>query len=91
MIRQLDFQTFERQETDGYEKIWWLIGSFLWGISNLVLTRALSNGEKSDWTFGQVLPVVLLAAPLLAVFEHLYPGKHRILLCAEEYMFTYGR
>jgi hypothetical protein len=30
--------------------------------------------EDSDWTFGQVVPIVLLAAPLLTIVEYLYPG-----------------
>jgi hypothetical protein len=59
-----------------HEKVWWLVASFGWGVLNLVGTLGLSDGGNSDWTFGQIIPVVLLAAPLLSLFEYLYPGKH---------------
>jgi len=29
----------------------------------------------SDWTFGQVVPIVLLAAPAIAVVKFFYEGK----------------
>jgi hypothetical protein len=30
---------------------------------------------NSGWSFGQVMAVVLLAAPLKSIVEYLYPGK----------------
>jgi hypothetical protein len=59
-----------------FVEVWWLFASFLWGVINLVSTLMLSNGGNSDWTFGQVVPIVLLMAPLIAVSEYLYPSKH---------------
>lgn len=57
------------------EEVWWLVTSFLWGILKLTSTLPLADGGNSDWAFGQVVPVVLLAAPVLAMAEYLYPGK----------------
>ena len=29
-----------------------------------------------EWGFGQVVPLVLLASPLLTIMEYFYPGTH---------------
>lgn len=51
------------------------MAAFVWGVENLIGTLGLIDNGNSDWAFGQVVPVVLLAAPLLSLFEYLYPGK----------------
>ena len=48
---------------------------FVWGILNLWSAISVSDQGNKDWTFGQVVPVLLLAAPLLVVAEYLYPGQ----------------
>ncbi|KAH6673231.1 hypothetical protein B0J14DRAFT_66508 [Halenospora varia] len=57
-------------------EIYWLLVSIAWGTAHLFITRS-SNPEmiavESDWTFGQILPVVLLAGPLVSIIEYAYP------------------
>lgn len=50
---------------------------FIWGTIHLVYTLSLSQVgvESSDWTFGQIIQVVLLAAPALTIVEFLYEGE----------------
>ncbi|CZR67607.1 uncharacterized protein PAC_17506 [Phialocephala subalpina] len=47
---------------------------FTWGMIHLVLTLKLSTVGigSSDWAFGQVVPIVLLAAPVVAIVEFFY-------------------
>lgn len=57
-------------------QVYWLLVSIIWGTIQLLNTRSsTSNPSDSEWTFGQVLAVVLLACPLMAIIENLYPGK----------------
>jgi len=53
---------------------------FTWGMIRLVLTLNLSSVGLgySDWSFGQVVPIVLLAAPAIAVVEYFYEVR---LIC----------
>jgi len=55
---------------------------FTWGMIHLVFTLKLSTVDagSSDWAFGQVVPVVLLAAPAIAVVEFLYEGEVDLLV-----------
>lgn len=55
---------------------------FAWGIIYLVLTPKLSTVGigSSDWAFGQVVPIVLLAAPVIAVVDFFYEGEVRLLV-----------
>ncbi|KAJ5102689.1 hypothetical protein N7532_003218 [Penicillium argentinense] len=55
----------------------WLILSFSWGISRAFLTIEVPKemglfvgfeNDASDWTFGQVVALVLLVAPFLIIF-----------------------
>ncbi|WYZ36429.1 hypothetical protein EsH8_XIV_000029 [Colletotrichum jinshuiense] len=46
--------------------------SALWGTARLSSTRGLGNPGDNDWTFGQVIPIVLLSSPLVYVFELAY-------------------
>jgi hypothetical protein len=41
-----------------------------WGTIKLVSTRKDGPGEEDTWTFGQILPLALLAAPVVGVIEH---------------------
>ncbi|KAF2117474.1 hypothetical protein BDV96DRAFT_598361 [Lophiotrema nucula] len=53
-------------------EVWWLIASFAWGVYNLVVSWKDHPGSlKSNkgWTFGQVMPVILLFAPVLSIAE----------------------
>jgi hypothetical protein len=49
---------------------------------HLVLTLSLSpvGIGNSDWAFGQVVPIVLLAAPAIAVVEFFYEGEVDLLV-----------
>ncbi|OQD87340.1 hypothetical protein PENSOL_c080G08371 [Penicillium solitum] len=60
----------------------WLLIAFIWGL--LQLMGALNDGSKelglwtmpgshtrTDWTFGQVVSLLLLAAPLISLLEYL--------------------
>lgn len=55
---------------------------FIWGMIHLVITLNLSTVGvgSSDWAFGQVVPIVLLAAPTIAVVEFLYEGEVDLLV-----------
>lgn len=57
----------------------WAIVSFAWATKRLLALRvAHSPSEENQWTFGQIFPVVLLAAPLGAVVEQVWvPSKHQ--------------
>jgi hypothetical protein len=50
---------------------------FTWGMIHLVLTLNLSTVGvgSSDWAFGQVIPIALLAAPAIAIVEFFYEGE----------------
>jgi hypothetical protein len=48
--------------------------SFAWGLINLTQVRRSAPGGEDTWTFGQVVPVVLIAAPVFTVVEFLYSG-----------------
>ncbi|KAK4449659.1 hypothetical protein QBC34DRAFT_404587 [Podospora aff. communis PSN243] len=54
-----------------FAEVYWLIVSVSWGTKKLVATRKFSPGGESSWSFGQVLPLILLAAPLVSFLESL--------------------
>jgi hypothetical protein len=46
--------------------------AFVYGTTNVFVSRELKSGltgEPGEWGFGQIVPVVLLALPVLAAFE----------------------
>jgi hypothetical protein len=43
--------------------------SFGWAVGQIVGDLKVANGGNSDWTFGQIVPLVVLAAPLIAIVE----------------------
>ncbi|KAI0887604.1 uncharacterized protein GGS22DRAFT_157575 [Annulohypoxylon maeteangense] len=52
--------------------VFWLIFSLAWGtikIKNLRVLSTRSTNQDNSWSFGQVLPVLLLALPLITLFE----------------------
>lgn len=57
------------------KQIWWLIASFSWGILRLVLTLRQQSTGPADWSFGQIAPVVLLVAPVLAISEYMFADE----------------
>ncbi|KAJ5952525.1 uncharacterized protein N7479_010938 [Penicillium vulpinum] len=52
-----------------FEVIWLLI-AFAWGIWQLVNNLNQLGSLVGDWTFGQVVAVVLLAAPLITMMQY---------------------
>ncbi|RSL77982.1 hypothetical protein CEP51_008600 [Fusarium floridanum] len=56
-------------------EVYWLSLSALWVTRRYFKTRRLGPEEENEWTFGQVLPVLLVVAPLAAIFEHLLPFR----------------
>lgn len=42
--------------------------------------RLCPNKEDMEWSFGQVMSIVLLAVPLVTVFEFFYPGEFKVYL-----------
>jgi hypothetical protein len=57
-----------------------MVGSFTWGLIRLLRTLSITNSGSSDWSFGQVIPIVLLAAPLLTIFESFFQGISFLLV-----------
>lgn len=54
--------------------LWFLVGSLAWGTVQLAPWWASS--ADSQWTFGQILPCVLLVQPLATLIQHcLEKGK----------------
>jgi hypothetical protein len=51
--------------------------SLIWGMIHLVSTLDFSTVgvQRTDWAFGQVIPVVLLAAPVIAIVEFFCEGE----------------
>jgi hypothetical protein len=51
--------------------------SFAWGILNLWLYEIQT--ETQQWTFGQVVAIVILGAPLVSLVESYLTGKFMII------------
>lgn len=54
-------------------EVYWLIVSLTWGtikITDLLTLLDRSKKQDNTWTFGQVLPVVLLSLPMISLLEH---------------------
>lgn len=54
---------------DGYVsmlvEVYWLLAGFAWAMTHVAILLTVSGTGSSSWTFGQVIPVFLLTAPLL--------------------------
>jgi len=59
---------------DTYIEVLWIVISFGWGLIQLIQARKSAYGGDNDWSFGQVVPVVLIGAPLLTFYEFFYLG-----------------
>ncbi|KAF2098993.1 hypothetical protein NA57DRAFT_56623 [Rhizodiscina lignyota] len=59
-----------------FTEIFWLLISFVWGVLRLSMTIGLDVTvlTRKDWSFGQVVPVILLAAPVISIMEFFYEG-----------------
>lgn len=55
-----------------FTEILWIVASFSWGLIRLLQTLKIDDHSSSDWSFGQVVPLVLLTAPLLTIFESFF-------------------
>lgn len=79
------------QDTDVYQ-IFWLLVAFAWGIMRLMSLLKVTHklfqegfrvpeNENSQWGFGQVVAVVLLAVPPITFIEAF--GQGTVLLSIE--------
>ena len=57
-------------------KLLWLDSALAWGTQNLMFFTLVSEDvhKQSAWDFGQLLPVILLAQPILSFAQGFY-GK----------------
>ena len=59
------------------EQILWLAFALAWGTTRLFFTRSIAEQDtfkENTWGFGQLIPVILLALPILSIGESYY-GK----------------
>lgn len=54
-------------------EVYWLTLSAIWATRRFFKTRQLGPKEEDEWTFGQILPLLLVVAPLAAILEHFLP------------------
>ncbi|KAH7093139.1 hypothetical protein FB567DRAFT_609533 [Paraphoma chrysanthemicola] len=59
---------FDLASSKAFE-VWWLALSFTWGILNLWHQERDIEPESREWSFGQVIALVLLVAPVCALIE----------------------
>ncbi|CVL07952.1 uncharacterized protein FMAN_09699 [Fusarium mangiferae] len=57
-------------------EVYWVIFALIWGTKRLFYTRNLGPSEENEWSFGQTLPLVLLLAPVAAIFEN-FPWRSK--------------
>lgn len=60
-------------------QILWLCFALGWGTAHLLGARSLygANTQSLDgWSFGQILPVILLTLPILSIAENCYGGSN---------------
>ncbi|KAH6614342.1 hypothetical protein C7974DRAFT_74404 [Boeremia exigua] len=50
-------------------EVWWLIVSFCWGSLNLWMRSTLNEGGRDTWTFGQVMALLVVFAPVITLIE----------------------
>ncbi|KAF1957091.1 hypothetical protein CC80DRAFT_471573 [Byssothecium circinans] len=71
-------------------EVLWIMFNFVWGLIQLIQTRRSAHGGENDWSFGQVVPVVLIGAPLLMFYEFFYPGERKSSLQSTPSWATFG-
>ncbi|KAK5996515.1 hypothetical protein PT974_01850 [Cladobotryum mycophilum] len=58
--------------TSMFIEVWWLVAGILVGINRLKSVLGLDNNdEDSQWTFGQIVSALLLAAPIMSISTYL--------------------
>lgn len=60
--------------------MFWLLTSFLLGVITLISDVTIASPKDPDseaysWSFGQIMPVILLAIPFITIVENLYPDE----------------
>jgi hypothetical protein len=55
-------------------EVWWLIISFIWGLLNLWMRPTLHEDGTETWTFGQVMALLVVFAPLITLVEGYVKG-----------------
>lgn len=58
-------------------EVWWLIISFVWGLLNLWMRPTLHEDGIKTWTFGQVMALLVVFAPLITLVEGYVKGMFR--------------
>ncbi|RAH50549.1 uncharacterized protein BO95DRAFT_459034 [Aspergillus brunneoviolaceus CBS 621.78] len=65
--------------TSMFAEIIWLLVAFIWGVLRLLFgiwvtecPVGFPGGEEDDWTFRQVIAVVLVAGPMLTIIQSFY-------------------
>ncbi|KAF5546631.1 hypothetical protein FNAPI_8789 [Fusarium napiforme] len=53
-------------------EVYWLFFTIIWITARLIKLRIPGNQDDSEWTFGQILPIILLVAPLALATEAFY-------------------
>ncbi|KAF5680483.1 hypothetical protein FCIRC_5801 [Fusarium circinatum] len=53
-------------------EVYWLLFTIIWITVRLIKLRIPGNQDDSEWTFGQVLPIILLIAPPALAIEAFY-------------------
>jgi hypothetical protein len=61
-----------RNLADLFGQVYWLFFTIIWITARLIKLRIPGNQDDSKWTFGQVLPIILLVAPLVLATEAFY-------------------
>jgi len=55
-----------------------------WGIIHLFLTKSAVHVDENQWAFGQIVAVILLAAPIVGVAQNLFSGKLHLLYILQQ-------
>lgn len=57
------------------KQVYWLIISIIWGSLHLLRARGTPERGDKEWGFGQIMPMISLAAPLIAVSGYFLSGQ----------------
>ena len=60
--------------------MFWLLSSFIFGTVGLIIDVKKRpapdpDSEDNNWSFGQIMPVILLVLPFVTIIENLYPDE----------------
>ncbi|KAF5630523.1 hypothetical protein F52700_7203 [Fusarium sp. NRRL 52700] len=56
-------------------EVYWLFFTIIWITARLIKLRILGNQDDNKWTFGQVLPIILVVAPIALAIEAFYTAR----------------